>query len=166
MCVAVHIDVEWRLLVSGGVWWCLWVSYNVRSCEEIVKSFSKRIQALFMDVCMVLVLLRMYLSFQAFYGAANAIYLNFWIAPTRKIRHTWHLSNIKIPKTPYISSKKALVLCKFWIFLVPQKKNTIDSLSWSPCSHRFQIIVLIRWLNFLDVDLPSFEMMISYVSIS
>ena len=39
-CVMVHVEVEWRLLVSVGVCWCLIVSYVVcRVSEEFLKGY-------------------------------------------------------------------------------------------------------------------------------
>ena len=33
-CVAVHVDIKWRLLVSDGVYWRLLLSYAVFRCEK------------------------------------------------------------------------------------------------------------------------------------
>ena len=54
-----------------------------------------------------------------------------------KIPLTWHLWNITIPKTPYISSLKSLGYCTFWNFWACQKKITFDIFFGSPCTNIF-----------------------------
>ena len=42
--LAVHVDIEWHLLASVGVWRCLLVSYAVWRCEDGVWGVSQRVR--------------------------------------------------------------------------------------------------------------------------
>ena len=131
-CVAAHVDIEWHLLVPVGVFWCLTASFSVLWFLEMrggcLRSFSKDIWVLFMDVVKVWVPLREYLSVQALYDAAIA--LHWKISERQNSTHSW---NIKIRKPPYVSSLKIIGLLNFLNFWVHQKKITIYSLFGSPC---------------------------------
>ena len=134
-CVAVQVDIKWHLLVSFGVWWCLMVPVSVSCCLEMwggcLRSFSKGIWALFMGVCKVSVHLRVYLSVQALYGTANALY---WKSFVRQ--NSTHLTLLKYQNTKtalYKLHKNHWVFALFEIFGSVRKKITCDSLFGSPC---------------------------------
>ena len=97
-CVAAHVDIEWHLLVPVGVFWCLTASFSVLWFLEMrggcLRSFSKDIWVLFMDVVKVWVPLREYLSVQALYDAANALY---WKISERQ--NSTHLAFLKHQNT-------------------------------------------------------------------
>ena len=58
----VHVEVEWRLLVSVGVCWCLIVSYVVlRVSEEFLIGYLSAVY----ELCNVWVPMRVYQSVQA-----------------------------------------------------------------------------------------------------
>ena len=79
-CVALHVDIWLRLLVSLGVFWCLAASFCVLWCREMwggcLRSFWKGIWVLFMDLFKVWVPPREHLSVQALFGAACFILEN------------------------------------------------------------------------------------------
>ena len=52
-CVTVHVEVEWRLLVSVGVCWCLIVSYVVWRCAEGVRRVSQRVSQCCLWTCVM-----------------------------------------------------------------------------------------------------------------
>ena len=113
-CVAAHVDIEWHLLVPVGVFWCLTASFSVLWCLKMwggcLRSFSKGIWVLFMDVCLVRVPMMGYLSVQALKGAANAQY---WIISWRQ---NWvHLTLLRHQNTK-TSLKK--VSKNHWVFAI------------------------------------------------
>ena len=110
-CVAVQADIGWHLLVSIGVFRCLTASFSVLWCLKMwggcLRSFSKGIWVLFMDVFKVWVPLREHLSVQALYGAAIAFY---WKISKRQ--NSTHSAFVKHQNTkpPYIGSLKIIGL--------------------------------------------------------
>ena len=124
-CVAAHVDIEWHLLVPVGVFWCLTASFSVLWCLEMrggcLRSFSKDIWVLFMDVVKVWVPPREHLSVQALYDAAIALY---WKISERQ--NSTHLAFLKHQNTKTSLYKLSE---NHWAFvLVRQKKITIYSL--------------------------------------
>ena len=102
-------------LVSIGAFWCLTASFSVQCCLELregcLRSLSKGIWELFMDPFKVWVPPREHLSVQAIFWCSLLCIRK---SPKGKIPHTWHFSNIKIPKPPYISSLKIIRFSHFW----------------------------------------------------
>ena len=96
----------WRLMLTlNGICWCLLVSFgawrrlfSVLWCLEMrggcLRIYSKCLWVLFMDVIKVWVPLREYLSVQALYDAANALY---WKISER--RNSTHLAFLKHQNT-------------------------------------------------------------------
>ena len=96
--VAAHVDIEcicWCLLVSFGAWRRL---FSVLWCLEMrggcLRIYSKCLWVLFMDVIKFWVPLREYLSVQALYDAANALY---WKISERQ--NSTHLAFLKHQNT-------------------------------------------------------------------
>ena len=84
-----------------------------------------------MGVCKVSVHLRVYLSVQALYGTANALY---WKSFVRQ--NSTHLTLLKYQNTKtalYKLHKNHWVFALFEIFGSVRKKITCDSLFGSPC---------------------------------
>ena len=114
----------WHGMAFAGVCWCLMVSVSVLCCLEMwrgcLRSFSKRIWVLFMDVCTVSLRLRVYLSVLALYGAANALY---WKSSERQ--NSTHLTLLKHQNTKtslYKLSKNHWVIAFFKNFGSVRKK--------------------------------------------
>ena len=90
--MAAHVDIEWHLLVSVGVFWCPTASFSVLWCLEMrggcLRSFSKGNLVLSMEVFKVWAPLRGHTSVKALY-VQQLLYIG--KSPKGKIPHTWHL---------------------------------------------------------------------------
>ena len=123
-CVAAHVDIEWHLLVPVGVFWCLTASFSVLWFLEMrggcLRSFSKDIWVLFMDVVKVWVPLREYLSVQALYDAAIALH---WKISERQ--NSTHLAFLKHQntKTSLCELSKNHWVIALFKFLGPSEEN-------------------------------------------
>ena len=76
-CVAVYdyVDINWRLLVSDDVLYCL-IRHKccLQRSEGCLRSFSRGIWVLFIDLFKVWMHIRVYRRVQALYCVANALY--------------------------------------------------------------------------------------------
>ena len=105
-CVAVQVDIKWRLLVSFGVWWCPIVSHIVWRWKEHVWGVSQKAS----ESCLLACVRFRYIwgCFWVFRPCMVKHMLYIGKASKGKIPHTWHFWNIKIPKPPYISPLKII----------------------------------------------------------
>ena len=109
--------VCWCLLVSDGIFQCPMLSRAVRRVsEEPLKGYLRVVYGLVYGL-------------SSSEGASECSG-HFWCSLLcigkslkGKIPHTWHFSNIKIPKPPFISSLKIIGFLHFWKFWGPSEEN-------------------------------------------
>ena len=131
-------DVWQFMLTSIGICWCLMTSFTVLCClqmsEGCLRSFSRGIWVLFIDLFKVWIRIRVYRSAQALYCVANALD---WKSSKRQIfTHMTVLKHQNTKTSLYELSKNHWVYALFEIFGPVKKRlqSTLYSLWWSPCT--------------------------------